>query len=130
MWKEGRIDELMRDNRIIPKKLTFRPKRTSHDITRIFSKLMFEGKVGSALKFLDENADNSVHKSTDEVIAKLRTLHPEPHEILPITLIGGPLEEPISPAHFNNITEEEIEKAAKKTKSAGGPSLCDASQWK
>ena len=90
---------------------------------------MFEGKVGNALKFLDENANNAVLKPSPEVIKKLKTLHPEPSQILPGTLLQGPLNE-VSPAHFNSITEQEIMKAAQQTKGSGGPSLMDGKQWK
>ena len=90
---------------------------------------MFEGKVGPALKFLDENAVNSVLQPSPEVVAKLRTLHPDAVDISPDTLIQGPLEIS-SPAHFNNITEQEILKAAQQTKGSGGPSMLDAKQWR
>ena len=79
--------------------------------------------------FLEENADNAVLQSSPEVIDKLRSLHPEPANIYPNTLLQGPLPL-VSPAHFNNITEQEILKAAQQTKGSGGPSLLDAKQWK
>ena len=66
------------------------------------SKLMFEGKVGAALKFLDEQAENSVLSSTPEVIQKLQSLHPASEDILPNTLFQGPLNE-INPAIFYSI---------------------------
>ena len=87
MWSEGRIMELFKDNRVIQQKLSNRPKRSSHDINRIFTKLMFEGKVGSALKFIDENAENSVLQPTPEVIEKLKELHPEQSPIHSETLM-------------------------------------------
>ena len=83
MWSEGKLMELLKENRVIQHKLSNKPKKSSHDISRIFTKLMFEGKVGAALKFLDENAENAVLQPTAEVIAKLRTLHPEQSEISP-----------------------------------------------
>ena len=129
MWKEGKFEELWKDSVIIQRQLTQRPKRTGQDITRIVTNLMFEGKVGAAMKFLDENAENAVLQSTPQVIQKLRTLHPEQSDILPNTLYQGPLEK-TSHAHFNNINEQEILKAAQQTKGSGGPSLLDAKQWK
>ena len=129
MWNDGKIEELLRDNRIIQKKLSERPNRTARDVTRVFTKLIFEGKIGAAMKYLDENAENAVLQSTPEVIEKLRTLHPQPGRIYPETLLQGPLPL-VSTAHFNNITEEEIMKAAQQTKGSGGPSHLDAKQWK
>ena len=90
---------------------------------------MFEGKVGAALKFLDSNSSNSVHKPTEQVITKLLALHPQAAEIQAESLMQGPLQ-PISPAHFNSINEQTILKAAKYTHGSGGPSLLDAKQWK
>ena len=129
MWSEGKIGELWRDNKVIQRKLSENPRRAPHDIVRVVTKLMFEGKVGSAMKFLEENSENTVLQPTPEVIEKLKALHPEPSCILPETLIQGPLVE-VSPAHFNTITEQEIMRAAKQTKGSGGPSLMDAKQWK
>ena len=129
LWSEGKFSELWRDNRVIQKKLTEKPKRSPGDMTRTITKLMIEGKVGAALKFLDENAENAVLHPTPEVIEKLKSLHPEPMNIFPGTLFQGPLNE-VSSAHFNSITEQEIEKAARQTKGSGGPSQMDAKQWK
>ena len=121
--------ELLKDNRVIQKKLTQRPQRSSNDTTRIVTKLMFEGKVGAALRFLEENAENAVLQPTPEVVAKLQSLHPEPMNIFPETLLQGPLKAS-SPAHFNGITEQEIQKAARQTKGSGGPSQMEWKQWK
>ena len=129
MWNEGKFLELWKDGLVIQKKLTSKPQRAPEDITRIFSKLMFEGKVGAALKFLESNSSNSIHKPTEQVITKLLALHPEAAEIQPESLMQGPLQ-PISMAHFNCINEQSILKAAKYTHGSGGPSLLDAKQWK
>ena len=129
MWNNGKIQELWTDGLVIQKKLTQKPQKTPEDITRTFTKLMFEGKPGAAMKFLDENSANTVLKPTAEVINKLRSLHPDAAEIQPNSLYEGPLEL-VSSAHFNNITEQTILKAATHTQGSGGPSLFDAKQWK
>ena len=129
MWKEGKIELLWKDNCIIQKKLLNSPKRPASDISRVVTKLMFEGKVGAAMKFLDKTAENGVLQPTPQVIAKLQKLHPEQADILPDTLYQGPLPDEAYNAHFNNITEQEILKAAQQTKGSGGPSLLDAKQW-
>ena len=86
MWNEGKIEELLRDNRVIQQKPVEPPNRTARNVTRVFTKLIFEGKVGAAMKYLDENAENAVLHSSPEVIEKLRTLHPQPGNIYPDTL--------------------------------------------
>ena len=78
---------------------------------------------------LDENAENAVLKPTPEVVAKLKSLHPEPSEILPNALYQGPTKE-VPTAYFNEITEETVRKAASQTKGAGGPSQFDSKQWR
>ena len=90
---------------------------------------MFEGKVRAALKFLDEHAENAVLTPTEEVVEKLKELHPPPSEIQHNTLLNGPLEEN-SPVYFLSIDEGEIFKAENATNGSGGPSLFDAKQWK
>ena len=128
-WNEGKILDILKEGTIIQNKLKEKPARAAEDISRIFSKLMFEGKVGAALKFLDENSNNGVLKPTDEVVDKLKTMHPEAETILPNALINGPIAE-TSLAHFYDITEQQILKAASHTKGSGGPSLMDAKQWR
>jgi hypothetical protein len=130
LWEEGKLQEIWKEGSTIQNKLNkTNNKKTGLDITRIFSKLMFEGKVGAALKFLDEHAENSVLTSTPEVIQKLQSLHPAAEDILPNTLFQGPLNE-VNPATFYSIDEDEILKAAKSTNGSGGPSLMDAKQWR
>ena len=128
-WKEGKFKKLLRDTKIIQKKITTSTRRPQEDISRIFSKLVFEGKLSNALKFLDDNTENLVLKPTEEVINKLKKLHPPPADILPDSLIQGPMDEP-SPAVFNSITEDQIMRAAKQVTGSGGPSQTDAKQWK
>ena len=55
LWSEGKIRELLMDCKQIQKKLKSSRKRSIGDIHRIFSNLIMEGKIGSALKFLDKN---------------------------------------------------------------------------
>ena len=100
MWKEGKIELLWKDNCIIQKKLLNSPKRPASDISRVVTKLMFEGKVGAAMKFLDKTAENGVLQPTPQVIAKLQKLHPEQADILPDTLYQGPLPNEAYNAHF------------------------------
>ena len=129
LWNEGKITELLRDCRAIQKKLKSGKKRTADDVTRTFSNLIFEGKIGAALKFLDENADDAVLQVTPSVLEKLKRLHPQAAEIQPHTLMEGPINQ-VSPTLFESITEQEVLKAANYTQGSGGPSLLDAKQWR
>ena len=127
LWSEGKIRELLRDCHQIQKKLKSSRKRSMDDIHRIFSNLVMEGKIGPALKFLDETVDNAVLTPNEEVINKLKQLHPPSSEInTRSVLIQGPIPESICPSTFSEINEEQILKAAKQVKGSGGPSLLDA----
>ena len=121
LWKNGQFNELHRQARTIQQKLKSGKRRTNDDIVRIFSKLMFEGKVSAALKFLDENAHNAVLDPNEEVL--------QPQEISKDALIKGPLMK-INPAKYFDIDEQLVLKAANTTKGSGGPSQLDAQQWK
>ena len=72
---------------IVQHLLSLVKKRPVKDITRIFSNLIFEGKYGAALKFLDENAEDAVLTSSPSVVNKLQQLHPAAAEIQPHTLL-------------------------------------------
>ena len=90
LWKEGNICEIMREVRYIQRKITTSKKQcTAEDISKTFAKLMMQGKVSVALKYLD-NESSSVMTCTDSVLKKLREKHPSKEGSLlfgPINLI-------------------------------------------
>ena len=55
-------------------KINLNQPHTPENVSRIFSNLIFQGKIGPAMKFLEQNADNAVLKPTVEVVEKLREL--------------------------------------------------------
>ena len=71
-WSEGKFLEMMKEGDIIQKKLcSNKRKKHQDDAARVFSKLMCEGKVRAAIKFIEKNSDCGVLPSTDEVIEQL-----------------------------------------------------------
>ena len=68
LWQEGNLLDLLREGKIIQGKLASTKRRTTEDVTRIFSKLMLLGKVSDALKYLDESSQNGVLPPTKEVV--------------------------------------------------------------
>ena len=129
LWKEGRLLEILKEGQIIQQKLTTTKKKSPDDAARIFARLMFVGKIKAALKFLDTNNEIGVLPSSKEVIDLLQEKHPPPAAIQPDTLINGPLDE-VNHAHFANIDEQTIMKAAMRTKGSAGPSQFDADQFR
>ena len=129
LWNEGKLDELLRECTIIQQKLSSSKKRTPDDAARIFSRLMFVGKIKAALKFLDANSDCGVLPATEDVITLLEEKHPQAAEIQEDTLFNGPLEE-VNPIHFAGIDEQQVMKAAMRTKGSAGPSHFDSDQYR
>jgi hypothetical protein len=57
----------------------------------VFSKLMFQGKVHAAMRFLTEEGQGSLLNITDDVLDQLKTKHQSPSEILKESLLYGPI---------------------------------------
>ena len=112
LWREGKLLDLLREGKIIQSKLQSSKRRSSEDVTRIFSKLMFQGKVSAALKFLDESSQNGVLPPSPEVIDLLKEKHPPAEPIQPESLMQGPLRSNVDSIHFASIDEQMILKAA------------------
>ena len=129
LWKEGNIETLLKEGRTIQKRLTSGKSRKQTDISRIFAKLMMEGKVTAAIKFLSDNSDVGVLPASNEVIQELKTKHPHPALIQNETLLNGPINK-VENSYFDNINEDMTKLAARRTKGAAGPSKLDAEQFK
>ena len=129
-WKEGDIEAILSEVRYIQRKLTSsRRKRSQEDISRIFAKLIMEGKVSSALKFLDEQASSGVLTCTDEVLAELKSMHPSPSPVEDDSLLCGPVQH-IPNCFFDAIDEQSVFNAASRTKGAAGPSGMDSDLYR
>ena len=112
LWREGNITSLLNEGRTIQKRLGNSKMRTEADVSRIFAKLMMEGKVSAAIKFLSENNDSGVLPADDETIRELQAKHPSPATIQPDSLLQGPLNQ-LQDSYFDNINEDIIRIAAK-----------------
>ena len=93
LWKKGDINKILREVRYIQSKFVSSKKaRPSEDTSRIFAKLIMEGKISAALKFLDAESSSGVLKLTDKVIEELKTKHPNTAPIRDNSLLFGPIE--------------------------------------
>ena len=129
MWKAGQLSDLLREGRQIQYNLRRSKQRTPEKNAKIFSKLIFEGKINAALKFLSTDIDCGVLSPTPEIMAELIKKHPDPSPIAEDVLLNGPIDK-VLPSHFDSIDEETIAKAANLTHGAGGPSQLDADQYR
>ena len=130
LWTAGKFDELMREGRSIQQKLKQNRKDETHEhLSKIFAKLMLQGKVHAALRLLDKAASLGVAELTEETLKALSDLHPAAEAAADTTLMEGELPY-FDPVLFTNIDEQSIAKAALRTKGSAGPSGLDAEAWR
>ena len=127
-WKEGNINTLLREATCIQQKMLKRKptsSKTPEELSKIFARLIMQGKITAALKVLDKESQNGVHALSDDIIRELSKKHPTPAPFQSRTLLLGPVEK-IPDSYFNNICEQKILTAALKTQGSAGPSGMDA----
>ena len=83
MWTDGDIVSLLRQAEAIQERiLVSKQKMGEEHVARVFSKLVFEGKINAALRFLDtQAARGGVLPLSPENRAKLEALHPNPNPL-------------------------------------------------
>ena len=74
-WKDGRINELIQECRIIQRRLSSNERRNKEDRAKTFAKLLFQGKINAAMKLLT-NIDAGVHKVDDIILKQTATKRP------------------------------------------------------
>ena len=72
LWKEGKLDELISEGKVIQKRLTSGKTNEIDNIERVFAKLMHEEKINETLRYLTENNDRGISPSTPETIKELK----------------------------------------------------------
>ena len=68
LWKEGEIESLLRQGRSIQKRVLKTKRAKPPDKAKIFSKLVMQGQINSALRYLSEDDCGRVLPLTDDVI--------------------------------------------------------------
>lgn len=136
LWRNGEIESLLREGRMIQRRLSkFNKndpsKSNKNDPTnkaRIFAKLVMEGQINSALRYLSEDGSGGVLPLTDDAMRQLKEKHPVAQRAKLGSLLFGPVED-IPDAMFQGINGELVREAALRTKGSGGPSGVDRRQW-
>ena len=124
-WRNGEIELLIREGRLIQRRLKKTCKADPPNKARIFSKLILEGQNYSALRYLSENDGGGVLPVTDNVIRQLREKHREAQKAKIGPLLFGPVED-IPDTIYQHPNGELIRQAALRIKGSGGPSGVDA----
>ena len=129
-WNEFQLQALIDEGKAIQKNLLQLNESKRPSELKAFTRLMLQGKLKKALKFVDE--DDSivgVHEPTSEIIAELERKHPK----------QGPVDESVilpeqnilvQPVIFERINADAIIRSAQNIHGSGGPSRIDADTWK
>ena len=130
LWKSGHLVLLMNEVRVIQKRLKTDHKVKKESNAKAFCRLMMVGKVGQALKFIDNNSNiKGVHMLTRNVKATLATKHPKGIPA-PVDVKLDIKAQAAEPVVFESITAECVEKVAKQINGSGGPTRIDADGWR
>lgn len=130
MWKDGEIDKILREGRTIQSRIGKLKTSKPLDKSKIFAKLVLDGQINSALRFLSETSNNGVLKLTDEVMTQLKRKHPNPQPAKLGSLLFGPIDDDYPDSIYCNIDGEMVRQAALRTKGSGGPSGVDANGFR
>ena len=82
---------MLREGRILQRRIGKLETSDPPEKSKVFAKIVLEGHINSALRFLGETSTGGVLELTDDVMAELKEKHPNP---IPTTL-GSLLFRPI-----------------------------------
>ena len=125
-WKDGEINKLLRESRIIQSRMGKLKFSDLPDKSKVFAKLVLEGQINAALRFLSKSTSGGVLPLTDEVMAQLQIKHPNPQPAKLGSLLFGPIEDEFPESVYSGINGEKVRQAALRTKGSGGPCGVDA----
>ena len=120
LWKEGEIDTLMRECRMIQKRLTTsRRSGNPPNKAKVFANLVMQGQINSALRYLsDDNGCGVLPLSED--MRQLKEKHPTAQGTQLGSLLFGPIDD-VPDVIFQQIDGDMIRDAALRTKGSGVP---------
>ena len=139
LWSAGDIDGLMQEGRIIQQHLsrtTPKPHNQQDRLTRIFARLMFEGKVRAALRLLLHHDSVGVLNLDHEINGVpvgeiLKDKHPPAQPANPSTLLPtSACTVEFHPVLFGQVNGDMIRSAALQVNGSAGPSGVDAVGWR
>ena len=139
LWAAGDLDGLISEGRTIQNRLVTAPHGPSSEerLAQSFAKLMFHGKIKSAMRLLTNNGRGSKLNLNDRVSGSktvhevLLEKHPAGEPLIPSAVATH--EVPIVAPHpiiYQQIDGPMIHATALKTAGAAGPSGIDAAGWK
>ena len=103
--------------------------RTVEDVSKVFSKLVLQGKLSAAMKLLDNESSSGLLNLSPDVLRGPHDKHPEAADIAEESLLHGPVDY-IPPNVYDLIDEEMIYNSASKTKGSAWPSGMDSELYR
>ena len=125
LWKEGEVDALLGEGRMIQRHLDRSPKADPPNKAKIFAKLVMEGQIHSALRYLSEKDCGGVLPLSEQVMKQLTDKHPQAQQAKSGSVLFGPVED-VPAILYQQINGEMVREAALRTKGSCGPSGVDA----
>ena len=126
LWKAGNIQELFKECELIQKRLRKSLNNDATHISKVFSRLMLEGKVSSAMRWLTSKSTNGAPVGLNEdIMTQLQAKHPKARDPDESCMLQGPLVPP-DPVRFDELDEGSVYNAAKNLSGSGGPSGLNA----
>ena len=121
---------LLREGRIFQGRIGKLKASEPPDRSKVFAKLVLEGLIKSALRFLSETTSGGILALTDEVMSQLKQKHPNPQSGKLGSLFVGPIDDHYPESVYTEINGKMVRQAALRTKGAGGPSGVDANGFR
>ena len=116
LWKEGEITKLLREGRILQGSIGNLKTSDPPEKSKVFAKLVLEGQINSALRFLSETSTGDVLELTDDGMAQLKEKHSNLQPTTLGSLIFQPIDDDIPESVYSEINGEMVRQAALRTK--------------
>ena len=107
------------EGRTIQRRLQSGKRHHAPNKAKAFAKLVMEGQINSAVRFLSEDGGRGVLPLTDDVMTQLNEKHPTAEEAKVGSLLFDPVED-VPKLLYYEIDGEMIKEAALRTKGSGG----------
>ena len=128
-WKEGDIDSLFSECQEIQKRLRRKNTSNSESDQKAFCRLMLEGKISKAMRFINhEDRVIGVHEPNEDIIDILKSKHPVAKPAPDDCLLEPPSTN-VPPVIFEAIDADLIYSNGRTISGSGGPKKVDLDTW-
>lgn len=129
-WSKGELKELISECFEIQTRITKSKARKIESKHKAFCRLMFQGKVGQACKYITNDSSVTGVHIMDKVIKKaLHDKHPRAEDADNDALLQITTPEPEN-VIFEQLSAEIVQTCCRKLSGSGGPTLVDSDLWK